>query len=546
MRTQYWRPILLCSWLLVSGAQAVWAQGDPSGAYFYQRDMAPIPYGDPYLAPNYSGLEQAGYPPGAQYWPGVEMYGPPINQHYVDNGFWFNRIVNGRSKFFFTVEGLITKTGAPPHTLIGAVGVNAVTPEAADVLGAGGNHNQQFVERPVDATSIEPNRDFSGGQNTDVPIFIPQDAGVLQQNIGAGGVRANFGWWNPDGSGFMAQGFWQDVARSNFTLGYLPAQWESYLIMDVNNPNNVNNNFLTHLQPWFGLPLPGQDRDRDGLNGVVVPYDMYVQFQFRTNTFGGSLDWYFTPIYDRDYFKIRPVAGARYLMVNEAFSFRAADSGMGYSLEPNEDITSGGGGSSSSQPVNFILQINQLQGGFALPNPIESYLLSKTQNQFAGPEVGLRFDFGGERAKVWLQSKFGLMAYYNTRQVSGFNIGDHFNVLLTDPDVNGDGIPDNPTRAAGKTGTSFDNSKSTTTIAPMFEQGVFFQAPILKYVPLVNKMSVFENAEFQAGYSIILLGNVYRAVNDINWQQYPNFPTPGNGRSLFFTSNWSLGVQWTY
>jgi hypothetical protein len=536
--------MLVCGWLLAAGAQVVWGQGDPSGAYFYQRDLAPIPYGDPYLVPGYSGMEQAGYPPQGQYWPGVDIYRPGINQHYTENGFWFNRIISGRSRYFFTVEALITRTGAPPHTLIGATNVNNVTPLAADVLGEGSQHSQRFVERTVNSANFEPDRDFQGGQNTDVPIFIEQDAGVLQQHIGSGGVRGSWGWWNPDGSGFMVQGYWQDVARSSFELGYLPSQFESYLYMDVLNPANVNNNFLTHLQPWFGLPLPGADRDRDGLNGVVVPYDMYVQFEFRTNTFGGNLDWYFTPIFDRDYFKIRPLVGGRYLMVNESFSFRAADSGLGYTLEPSDvDV---GGGTGQNQNVNFLLQISELDGGFALPDPIESYLLSKTQNQFGGPEVGLRFDFGGEKAKIWLQSKFGLLAYYNTREVSGFNIGDHYSVLITDPDVNGDGIPDNPTRAAGKTGTTFRDAKSNTTVAPMFEQGVFVQAPILKYVPLINKMSVFEKADFQAGYTVLVLGNVYRAVNDINWQQYPNFPTAGNGRSVFYTTNWSLGVQWNY
>lgn len=80
----------------------------------------------------------------------------------------------------------------------------------------------------------------------------------------------------------------------------------------------------------------------------------------------------------------------------------------------------------------------------------------------------------------------------------------------------------------------------------MFEQGVFLQAPILSYIPVIKKMAVFDKADFQAGYTILMLGNVYRPTNNIEWQQYPNLPTVGNGRSLYYTSNWSVGVQWNY
>ena len=436
-----------------------------------------MPYGDPNLVPGYTGMAPAGYPPNAQAWPGVDIYRPGVNQHYVKDGFWFNRVINGQSHYFMTVEGLITQSGAPPHSLIGAQGVNQVSPEAAAVLGTtsgttstttSGLHNQQFVERAVNPANFEPDRSTSGtgsssggggGNGTttsvDPPIFITQNAGVLPQNIGAGGVRANWGWWNPDGSGFMAQGFWQAAATGDFVLGYLPAQWQSSLYIDTLNPANVNNNFLTHLQPWFGLPLPpaspigspNYDRDQDGLAGVVVPYDMYVQFTFRSQTFGGNLDWYFSPIVDGDYFKIRPVAGARYLKVNEAFSFSGADSGMGYELTQSTTTSNSGssnGNSNNQQPGSYQLQIDTLDGTFAFPDPFQSYLLSQTQSQFAGPEVGLRFDVGGKRTKLWFQSKFGLLANYNTRKVSGYGIGDHYDVLLTDPDVNGDGIPDNP------------------------------------------------------------------------------------------------------
>lgn len=588
MRTKYLRPTFLISWLLVSGAQLALAQSNPAGgSYLYQQGPPPAMPAVPYSISDYSGMMPPGYPPNAQAWPGTTLFDPAINQNYYENGLWFDRIINGKSKYFFTMEALITKTGAPPHTLVGATHVNDISAETANILGATSSSSSgtssttstassQFAQRfdatPKSDTDGTPNRSVSSSGSSSasassssgtsgsaaIPIFIQQDLGVLQQNFGSGGLRSSFGWWNPDGSGFMAQGYWQDVARSDFFLG---DPW-------MDSSNTINNNVLSHIQPWFGLTLPGADRDNNGLNGVVVPYDLYVDFQFRSNLYGGNLDWYFAPIYERDYLKVRPVVGARYMMLNESFAFTGADSGLGYELSSSSAIgitgpnisstgvttstttttttttgtgTTGGSGGG----VTYYLTISSLDAQFSTFDPIQSYLMSRAQSQFAGPEAGFRFDFGSEETKLWLQSKFGLMANYNVRNVNGYNIGDHFNILSTDP-VGASGSNENPVRAAGIKGTSFNNGTSTTTVSPMFEQGIFVQAPILKYVPVIKKMPVFEKAQFQAGYTILMLGNVYRASNDINWAQYPVLPTPGNGRALYYTTNWSLGVQWTF
>ncbi len=586
MRTKHWRTVWLIGLLLASGAQVTWAQYDPSGQGFpsgqyFVPANAGVPFGDPSIAPAYSGMDQVGYPPGANAWPNITPYGPSQDRFYTHNGFWFDRILSGKSKYFLTMEGLITATGAPPRKLIGAENVNTVinnfiaAPDPA--------HNQQFYENPVVSTT-SPTRtsSLSGGTGTgtgggtgttgstgqyDIPIFPTLDAGILPQQIGAGGVRGSWGWWNPDSSGFMLQAFWQDRGRSDVYFTDPPI---------IPDPVNYNFNLFTHLHPYFGLPLPGADRDGDGLPGVVVPYDTYVAFNYSTNTFGGNLDWYFSPVFERDYFKIRPLAGARYLVVNELFQFTGVDSGMGYTLSPaaaQTSSTSTGGTSSgtitttSTSSLTFrdgltslVLIPTSFQVGFSSFDPIQSYLGSQTKGQFAGPETGFRVDLGGDKLKIWLQSKFGLMAYHSTRSVEGYNIGDHFNILTTDP-TNSAGVNVNPVRAAGINGatftdgngntvtlpgTAFRNATTTTKVSPMFEQGAFFQAPVLSYVPLINKIQAFEKAEFQFGYTVLVLGGVYRPTNDIDWAQYPNYPTVNNNKSTFYTTNWSIGVQWNY
>ena len=469
----------------------------------------------------------AGYPSDAQPWPGTDTYGSKLNQHYYNNGFWFNRILSGNSRYYFTMEGLVTRTSAPMHHVIGAQGVNPLTPVLIDILN-GSDHNQQFFETTGRTDSPDRSSDVvttgTGAAGTfDFPIFSTQDAGILQQHFGSGGARASWGWWNPDGSGFTAQAFWQDKARSNAFYG------DDRIILDI---NSINFNATDYIRPWFGLPLPGTDRDEDTLRGVVVPYDLFVDFRFWSQIYGGNVDWYFSPVYESSTLTVKPVTGVRYLTINESFQFTGADSGMGYTVDIGN--------------ANNDLVVTTLDGGFATPRPFGSYLMSRTESQVAGPEAGFRVDIGSQRTKIWLQSKFGLLANYNKRNVNGYGIGDHYNILTTDPDDDGDGFPDNPLRVVGRNGSRFDNSATTTTISPMFEQGVFVQAPILSYVPIIKKMSVFDKAEFQAGYTILMLGNMSRPNNTIEWQQYPNYPRVGNGRSLYYTTNWSFGVQWNY
>lgn len=591
--------MFLCSWFLLAGAHSLFGQDPQTGQYFFQRGI----YGEP----GYTGLEQAGYPPGYNPWPAISPYGPPVDQHYYHNGHWFRRIMTGDRKYYAGLEALITRTGAPPHALIGAGGVNVYTPESVNQEENGqpstnnplaAQHSQAFFEKVVVELNDTPERDFTnqgtstGGAGTtaDIQIFPTMNAGVLQQTIGSGGVRGTWGFWNPDGSGAQLQAYWQDKGTSSATFGDYPYYYDPNpddLVLNPSIPlttgisNRFIENFLTHTHPWFGLPLPGADRDGDGLPGVVVPYDVGVQFDYSTSFYGGNLDWYFSPIYDRDWFKIKPVAGARVLRLQELFAFTGIDSGMGYTLSQDPRLTSnntgggGGGGGTTGQATPSIpfLIIDQGAVDLQFDNPaprfdqdngylglITSHLQSRTSGVLAGPEVGLRLDLGGDKFKVWTQSKFGLFAYYSDRKVSGYNIGDHFNVIVDDPqsfdstfnpsrlplDPQTNSVPRNPLRAAGIEGSTFSNTQRNTTVSPMFEQGVFVEAPILAYVPGINKMSLFEKANFTAGYTVIVLGNIYRPTSDINWAQFPDFPTLNGNTDTFYTTNWSLGVNWNF
>ena len=80
----------------------------------------------------------------------------------------------------------------------------------------------------------------------------------------------------------------------------------------------------------------------------------------------------------------------------------------------------------------------------------------------------------------------------------------------------------------------------------MFEQSIMAKAPLLQCVPILNKMSVFRAAEFQTGYTVIVVGDVQRAANTIDWQAYPVKPQLLDKRSSYVEGIYNFGVEWTY
>ena len=80
----------------------------------------------------------------------------------------------------------------------------------------------------------------------------------------------------------------------------------------------------------------------------------------------------------------------------------------------------------------------------------------------------------------------------------------------------------------------------------MFEQGINVKFPVFNLIPYLNKLEIFERAQFQAGYSFLYLGNVYRPQNTIIWNQYPLKPQLNNEKSDYFNHAYNFGIEWQY
>ena len=551
MRKRHWLTCLMSLWLSVAGGQAM-AQpplpndiGNPD-----QTGMLPAPYAANYGAypqQQYGGMP-GGYPPGANAWPNVSPFaGPPVDQTVNQGGLWFNRQLIGNRKFYFTVEGLIGHTSRP-NNFIGDPQANTLPPNFTSGNVVFVDHNQQFFETPAGTSTVgTPDRETiasagggNGGNATsgDYPVFRGQSTGLMTDPMNAPGLRGTWGWWNPDHTGFEASAFFLAPASTALFIGD-PRGFDEAL---YNAAPGVGVEMLNHLHAIAGLPLSGADTDADGLPGVVQPFDIYYRLQMNTQVGGVNLDWFATPIFERPAFMIRPMYGARYLRTRETFKFDGADSGLGYTINvPSSNGNGGGGngGNTGTTTSGFLSPVTV--EALSTVNIMQSMLTSSVTSQMTGPEAGLRFDVGGDRLKIWTQSKFGLLVNYSSRNIAGNNIGDAYYPKIGATVIDPTTMPRN---APGV--TQFAHEDSTTQLSPMFEQSIFGKANLFKFVPVLKKSSILSNAEFQAGYTVVVVGNMYRPTNQIDWQAYPVNPRLTDQRSTFITSNYSLGIQWQY
>ncbi|MBI1348504.1 hypothetical protein GC163_19695 [bacterium] len=518
MRKRHWIKKFLGGALLAAAPAVGLAQapegswGSPATGY--------APYVDPQspqaaaYAPTYAGYQQAGWPEGATQWPYISPYtAPPVDEHTYQNGFWFNRQVRDTGRKYFTYMAATFNTFADPDDVV-----------------VGDNNAPGFLVLPTTTTT---------NNTTNNAVLLPDDIVArhtwddVENHLSGGGFRGTFGWMNPNDTGVFITGFWAE---------------EGSAVYDPHNPIGDPSRPESTLSALYGVPLfDGQGETSLPLQPgetepVVVPgggtqgYDMQYKLAWQSQAYGIGGGFMGSSFYSTDTIKLRPTFGLRYLNLRENATFDGQNSNLGYLVSTGGSGTTGGGnnannGTPRGRPVPGSVV------GVGLVDPLVSHLRSNTKSQLAGPEIGLALDLGGDKFLIQLQSKLGILANHSTREIDGFGIG-RTQVQVGSPAIVP--IPLDPTL------TSFQQQESTTSVSPSFEQSVMVRMPVLQFVPIIRKSRLFENAEFQVGYTWTVAGAVYRPGNVIDWAGYPNFPTINSNKTTWFMHSVSWGVEWGY
>ena len=523
--------------------------------------------------------------------PGNSMYDFEYDKHYIRDGMWNRTASNRGRRTVFNID-LLTARTRKPTGFIGHKSAMSYKDMVLPVLeqdpydlgdsggGGGGNQEQSVIDQ------------FRGVPAAGIPGFNYYDAVQIQNAIESPtgmGLRMQWGYFDPDDSGLIVEGFGQSTDE-NFdardTLGRGRGGQKSTLLMLLSPPDFLLND-IGNAGSEFGqtggdnddettgqdfilqnnlLNLRGLPLDDGSSFGVTSPYDLEFRLTSKSRTYGMSISWILAPAFRGKKFLVRPTVGVRYLRLQESFGFYGQDSGLTYDNledldEPfNGDIKlhsppnnfdedqdgiidnaglveeggsgGGGGGGGGGEEYRFIHYNDPTM------YPMTSTLSNVSRSDLIGPEIGLRYDLGGEKFKLWGQTKFALAANNERLNLKGNNIG----MVTRQPDflASTPGDPQ-PNR--------FSDRDRHTHVSEVFEQSFFAEAPIFAKLPYLRRSTLLSEANFRFGYTMLFVGHVARPYGSINWAGNPSeglFPTIDVNRSSFWTQNFSFSLNWTY
>ena len=439
---------------------------------------APPP--DVYVPPVYS------YPAGADpsamsAWPNASPFEHLFDQTFRQSGLWFNRTNDTPRQYFFTLGYLDAQLAQPEGNLIGDRATNAFQTN---------NPNSRTILTPPQPAAF--------------PTYDARAFGTFGQAhdwISGGGLNARFGMINPDDSMFIMEGFWISTASEQ-------VRPDGRVQPDANlaNPSGTN-----QLQARAGIPLfNGQP------GGTSAFFDSDFLLQYQSGAYGADADWYTTPLLEWGAFKLRGLYGVKYLGIQEQFHVHGADSGLGYFL-----TFSGPGDPYGVSSGPFVPVVP----------PYTTDVYSSTRSNLAGPSLGIRYDLGGKRFKIWGATRVTAAADNERISLYGNNLAN----MLNPPAVP---TPSNPNPLA------FSLSSTHTHVSPVVDTSIFIDVPVFDYVPYLRNTRIFKPAVFRFGYNFIYAGQIARPADEIKWIT----PTPAitGNHSDYTLGAFNFAINWQF
>ncbi|MCA9093427.1 MAG: hypothetical protein KDA68_08080 [Planctomycetaceae bacterium] len=442
--------------------------------------------GTAYTGPMDAGMMMTSPPgvfqPGADslYYPQNSPYQHNFDQTYNLKGMWFNDSNNLPRRYEFGIEYLNATLFAPGTDMVGDAETYPIVPS--------------HVVDPASGLPVEPDPFVAYNVSNLAP-----DSSNGMRGFGANGIKARFNIINPDDRQLM-----MDV----FTIVRADSTWRPYDAADLTSFPSIQST----LRARGSIPL---DNGIDaGATGATAEFDLDYKMGYKSGAWGSNIDWSPNAFIDKGPLKVRTVYGLTLTKIAEEFTFSGLQSNYGYFIDPFS---------------GDVIDSSVVDSGFPFT---ETTLFSRTNSLVTGPEIGIRYDLGGDRLKFWGMTKAGVGVNYETIELGGNNVWDTRDHLTPTPTVT------NPDPLA------FNSKERHTHVSPIFQQQLFAEAPIFQYMPYVRKMYLFRNANFRMGYNFLLIGEVARPTKSIDW-------TEGNPTIDLHRSRWAMGatsfaIDWKY
>jgi hypothetical protein len=309
------------------------------------------------------------------------------------------------------------------------------------------------------------------------------------------GMRVWYGWEAPDDSGFLMSGF----------------------ILFENSQSNkqfITNQQAGNLQPIASIVV------NDGGTGVALPFDTRFFQQFTQEIMGADADYYFMPFLTRPNFKVKMLLGAKYLRFSESFYVQGNDSGLGYGLD--------------------LPPLPTFELPYVITAPYTTTINSSVTNNLVGPTIGVRYDLGGNKFKLWGQSKFGVMADIESRSVSSSNL-NQFKIAVPEAVIDPNVLP-GPAVGAGIPPSRV--TSNSTHVAALFDQQFMMEFPFFSVVPYLNRFTILREGNVRIGWQYVVVSEVARAGNQIIYNI--NEPLINSHRTWWSYNTFNFGMNWRW
>ena len=521
-----------------------------------------------------------------QPWPGVSPYMGQGQQLSNQDGLWHYEDlsdVNGKRRYRFRSEWVRSRTSRGSN-LIGNPTAATYKEQIIETLreaGGGGGGGGGDLEDYADA--LDGTSGF-GSFN----LYDPVHAENLDKPI-LNGVRLTLDIDNPDGTGFAVWGLWAnddqtefnarddvhvsrgtDPAAALFFIDFVNSQFGVNPAQDPPNTPDAGEVLANQLLNLRGIPLDDGSFVQIGqttAGGANAIFDLDFRIASHVEMYGTGVRWRGFKFTELGNFAVRPTAGVRFDLIRDHFQFLGRDSGVLYDGEdgtdpplpdvkihsiPNgvdddgdgiidnagfiEDSLGGqGGGGQGGQGTTVAYNIIGDPEIF----PVTSVLQNEVHSYLAGPEVGISYEVGGNKAfRVGGSTVFGLLVNHQRIALDGDNI------FVTTRE--GDLLPKTPENARPN---QFSSKANHNSVSPMLEQQIYIEGPFFNYVPVLRRSPILRAANFRAGYTLTVIGELSRASDSIIWQGNPSqdlFPQIKTDRSTWRSDSLNLGVSWAW
>ncbi|MBD3675645.1 MAG: hypothetical protein HUJ26_19205 [Planctomycetaceae bacterium] len=549
MRTHHCLTLFLCGAFLLGSLKAD-AQTPGAGTATFQ-SHAPI---DPSSIP-------AGFNP----YPAISPFEHAFTSTYNERGQWLRETSNDMQlKSYFSLEAIVARFKGPSSAEIGTSNVFTPFFDIAEFA-----IQNDDLGRSTGGEFVGVGVEYNKGEGA----FPGFDTGLLDSSHGTG-LQGTFGIERKDGIGLEFSGLWIGPQWERTSTGF-PIQrfgnrsadafvsvlWEQNQIpYDIDTyptyPSGLEIDSALDVVDVDNITVanPGIGLNDGSILGTIQKFDLYMQIQQRSELYGAQVTLLQTPSRQVGPFTVRPTMGVRYINTNEQFTMEGHDSGGDFDINPVEgtieDAAIYGGVETDFIPIR---------------DPIRAYIDSSSETNLGGPELGWRYNAGGDSFQLTGETKFGVMGANEKTRLWTKGIGQPYLFNQSDPTplTNFNFFYDPELETIDTNASAF--------VTPTFQQSFNTTTKPFGYVPILRNYGLFREANFKAGWTFLLIGQLQRPNNQIVYQSGNGAIPPGElinpisdeaygtptgdptlqpilkkDRSLYFVNYFNFGVEWEF